>query len=497
MPAVRADAGRFPGVSTRMRGMAHQAAILSVSRIANYGLMIISPIVLVRFLTVTDFGRYREFLLYASLVQTAAYFSLSESLLYFVPLHAASMWRVVRETTFLTACISLFIVGVVVALHFLIPGGLVGPYLVPIVLYVLLSVNLDWWESLWLATHRPVPVFVYTGGRLIARMVVVVSVTVVTNNVWAIIWSLIVLEALRFAGALVAWTTADRSRLEPQIGDLRREQLRFCVPFGLAILLLLLSRNLGNVVIVKYLGAAALAQFAIGTYGEPIILALRNSISQVLLPQLVRRSQDDALRLWHRATIINCALLFPTAAIVAWYAEPFVLKAFGAAYRPAVPVLQWYGLVIVRACFDFSPLLRAINKTRPFVWIGVVAMLVNGIALAVLLPVTGIVGAAIGLCAANLVEVTCLGFCVSRLYRCGLRGLLPWTAVAKVGVCAAGGAVVAFGVMFAWRASILGAACGSVLYGAVFASLLLAARIEEATTLWHRLKTLVPAFRKQ
>ena len=124
-------------------------------------------------------------------------------------------------------------------------------------------------------------------------------------------------------------------------------------------------------------------------------------------------------------------------------------------------------------------------------------MLVNGIALAVLLPVTGIVGAAIGLCAANLVEVTCLGFCVSRLYRCGLRGLLPWTAVAKVGVCAAGGAVVAFGVMFAWRASILGAACGSVLYGAVFASLLLAARIEEATTLWHRLKTLVPAFRKQ
>ena len=121
LPAVRADAGRFPGVSTRMRGMAHQAAILSVSRIANYGLMIISPIVLVRFLTVTDFGRYREFLLYASLLQTAAYFSLSESLLYFVPLHPASMWRVVRETMFLTAVISLFIVGVVVAFHFLIP----------------------------------------------------------------------------------------------------------------------------------------------------------------------------------------------------------------------------------------------------------------------------------------------------------------------------------------------------------------------------------------
>jgi hypothetical protein len=69
--------------------------------------------------------------------------------------------------------------------------------------------------------------------------------------------------------------------------------------------------------------------------------------------------------------------------------------------------------------------------------------------------------------------------------------------VAKVGVCAAGGAAVAFGVTFAWRASVLGAACGSVLYGAVFAALLLATRVEEATTLWHRLKTLVPAFRRQ
>jgi O-antigen/teichoic acid export membrane protein len=478
-----------------MRGLAHQAAILSVSRIANYGLMIISPIILVRFLTVSDFGRYREFLLYASVVQTAAAFAISESLLYFVPLHPASVWRVVRETTFLTAFTSLFVVGVVIAIHLLLPGGIVGPYLVPMVLYVLLFVNLDWWESLWLARHRPVPIFAYTAGRLIARMVVVVSVAVLTNSVSAIIWSLIVLEALRFAGALVAWTAADRSRLEPPIEDIRREQLRCCVPFGTASLLYLLSRNLGNLVIAKYLGAAALAQFTIGTYGEPIILALRNSISAVVLPELVRlggSSQPDALRLWHRATVVNSMLLLPSAAIVAWYAEPLVLKVFGAAYRPAVPVLQWYALVIVGACCDFSPLLRAINRTRPFVTTGVLAGLVNGLVLAVLLPVTGIVGAAIALGLSNVVGAICLGFSVSRLYRCGLRGLLPWSALAKVGVCAAGGAAVAFGVTFAWRASVLGAACGSILYGAVFTALLLATRLEEATAVLQRLKPLVP-----
>jgi O-antigen/teichoic acid export membrane protein len=390
-----------------------------VSVIANYGLMIISPIILVRFLTVADFGRYREFLLYASLLSTAAAFAISESLLYFIPLHPQSTWRVVRETTILLAVISLSVIGAFVVVDLLVPGGLVGPYLVPLAIYVLLFVNLDWWENLWLALHRPIPVFAYTAARLIARMVVVVSAAIVTHSVPAIIGSLIVLEALRFTGALIVWRAADRSRLEPPIENIRREQLRFCLPFGLAYLLYLLGRNLGNLVIVKYLGAAALAQFTIGTYGEPIIMAFRNSITAVILPELVRlggSSNSDALRLWQRATVINCLLLLPCAAIVAWYAEPLVLKAFGAAYRPAIPVLQWYSLVIVRACFDFSPLLRAINRTRSFVTTGLLAGLVNAVALALLLPVTGIVGAVIALGLSSLVEAVCLGYSVSLLY---------------------------------------------------------------------------------
>ena len=478
-----------------MRGIAHQAAVLSVTRIANYGLMIISPIILVRFLTVTDFGRYREFLLYASLLQTAAAFTISDSLLYFVPLYPASIWRVVRETTRLTAVISASVVGVFVLVDLLAPRSLVGPYLVPVVLYVLLFVNLDWWENLWLARGRPIPVFMYTASRLMARMVVVVCLAVVTHDVWVIIWSLIVLEGLRLAGSFVAWRAADQSRAEPPIGDMRREQLRFCVPFGLATLIGLVGRNLGNVVIAKYLGAAALAHFTIGTYGEPIILALRNSISTVVLPELVRlrgRSMDDALGLWYRTVVINCLMLFPAAAIVAWYAEPLIQKVFGAGYRPAIPVLQWYTLVIVRACFDFSPLLRAINRTRPFMAAGLASAAANGVTLALLLPGYGLVGAAVGLAVSNFVEALYLGYSVNRLYGCGLRKLLPWTAVAKVTVCTVVAAAVAFGITSGARTTLLGAVCGVLLYVPVFAALLIAVRVEEVGTLLRRLRALTP-----
>jgi O-antigen/teichoic acid export membrane protein len=257
-----------------------------------------------------------------------------------------------------------------------------------------------------------------------------------------------------------------------------------------------LGRNLGNLVIVKYLGAAALAQFVIGTYGEPIILAFRNSISSVVLPELVRlggSSNSAALRLWQRATVITCMLLLPCAALVAWYAQPLVLTAFGAPYRAAVPVLQWYTLVIFRACFDFSPLLRAINQTRSFVVIGLVAGAVNAVALALLLPLTGIVGAAIALAVSSVVEAICLGYSVNCWYRCGWRGLLPWSALAKVMACVAGAAAVAFGVTYAWRTSLMGVIAGSILYGAVFVAMLLAVRLEEAAAVAQRLRPLAPA----
>jgi O-antigen/teichoic acid export membrane protein len=187
--------------------------------------------------------------------------------------------------------------------------------------------------------------------------------------------------------------------------------------------------------------------------------------------------------------VINCILLFPVASIMAWYAEPLILKLFGGNYRPAVPVLQWYTLVVIRSCFDFSPLLRAINKTRPFLTVALVAASVNGVTLAILLPRIGVVGAAIGVVAGELVGALYQGYCVIRLYGCGFRRLLPWATLAKITSCTILGAVVAFEFTWGSRGTFAGSVYGSLLYLAVFTSMLLAVRVDEARLLLDRLKS--------
>ncbi|HWW20934.1 MAG TPA: oligosaccharide flippase family protein [Steroidobacteraceae bacterium] len=480
-----------------MAGFARKAIVLTISRLANYALMIVSPVVLVRMLTKEDFGHYRNFLLYASILQAVATFAINDSLLYFIPTHPKSPWRLVRETNVLTLGLSVAVLLVVLAANALSSGHLIGEYPLPVCIYVLLYANIDFWECYWLAEHRPNPVFAYTMARLMTRMLVVTSVAILTHDVWKIVLALIALEAVRMGMSIAAWGSFSQAAREPKVENIRREQLRFCVPAGLATICYMISRNLGNIAVTRYLGDAALGVLTVGTFGEPIIMALRNSISTIVLPELVRRSAQDApgsLLLWQRAVVVNCILLLPSAALVALFAEPLVLTAFKEAYAAAIPVMQIYALVIVRSCFDFAPPLRAVNKTGPLMTSNFIAGIGSGVTLLLLLPVDGIVGAGWALVVSNMLEAIYLAWSVKRHYKLTYASMLPWNVVLHVALCAGLSALPILAIEQYTQVNIIGAMLLGGVYVAVFALLLLALRVEEAIKLGRRIKFSVLSF---
>lgn len=487
-----------------MAGVGNRAAILTLSRLTNYGLLLVSPVILVRLLTVAQFGYYREFLLYISVLQSIAIFSINDSLLYCIPAHPQSRWRTVRQTVVLIALSSLITVAALAVLDRATGGHVVGALLLPICLYTLLSSNLDFWDFYWLATDRAGLIFVYTSLRLAARVGVVLVTAALTRDVQAIIWALIVMEAVRVAGTALVMLAVDRSAAEPRLPDPWREQLRYCVPSGAASVLATVNRSLGGLAITKTLGAVALAQYTIAKYGEPVVVTLRNSVSSVVLPEMVRRNREsshaDSLVLWKRATVTNTILLFPVVVLVMRFAHPLVVTVFGRSYAPAALVLQIYMLVVVRECFDFAPALRAINCTRPLVGGNVASIVACGALLAALIPLAGIAGAMLAVVLSTLVEAVWLGRATMRSYGVGLRELIPWGSTGKV----AAAALVAAAVLAtpAWG-QILGRGgmvLGSLAYLAAFTLLLLGLRVPEAYALlaWARrlLPSLAPVCRK-
>jgi O-antigen/teichoic acid export membrane protein len=326
-----------------MAGIAKQAVVVSLSRFANYGLVLISPIILVRLLSVAEFGRYREFLVYSGVLSSFAAFSIPSSLLYFVPGDQARTWQYVRQSVQLTVLTSFTVVLCVVVADLASGGAMIGEQLWRLVIYVLVSANIDFWEYLWLATRRPIAVFAYTSGRLVSRMLVVITIAYFFHSVDAVLWGLIVLESVRLIASATAWKLFAPGTGTPAArpGDWRR-MLNFCLPMGGSTLLSMSNRYAANIFVVKAMGPVALAHYTIGTYVEPIINTLRNSLSDALLPAIVNRgttSRQEAVVLWQRGTVVAAMLLLPIGCLIERYADTLIVALFSKTYQAAVPVL--------------------------------------------------------------------------------------------------------------------------------------------------------------
>lgn len=480
-----------------MSGVGNRAAILTLSRIANYGLMLVSPVILVRLLTVEQFGQYREFLLYASVLQSIAVFSINDSLLYCIPAHPASRWRTVRQTAVLIGCSSLIAVAGLAVLDRATGGRIVGSMLLPICAYTIFCANLDFWDYFWVATDRPGLLFIYTSCRLAVRVLVAIVTAALTHDVQAIIWALIGVEALRMLGAAIFMMAVGRGTAEPPLPEPWREQLRYCLPSGAASALSMLNGNLSSLVVAKALGPVSLAQYSIGRFGEPVVITLRNSVSAVVLPEMVERgrcSRADSLALWKQATVVNAILLFPAIVIVERYARPLVETVFGRSYLPAAIVLQIYMIGVVRQCFDFAPALRALNRTRPLVESNLASLAACGLMLAILIPVAGVAGAMGAVVLGSIIEAVWLARSTMRSFGVRMRELVPWASISRVAVAAAIASLVL--ATSAWGDTFGpgGMALGSIAYLATFTLLLLALKVPEAYALLAWARRLVPGF---
>ncbi len=127
-----------------------------------------------------------------------------------------------------------------------------------------------------------------------------------------------------------------------------------------------------------------------------MIAIVRNALSTVVLPEMVRRGRDNPevqLALWKRATAMNAVLLLPVIVLVIRYADTAVTTVFGHSYEAAAPLMQIFMISIFRECFDFAPALRAMNKVSPLVYSNLVALVACAIGMLVLTPRFGVNGA--------------------------------------------------------------------------------------------------------
>ena len=201
--------------------------------------------------------------------------------------------------------------------------------------------------------------------------------------------------------------------------DLPKLQRDYCLPLALSMMMGTFNKHIGNILIARILGPAALAQYSVGTYAVPVIYVLRNSVSEALLPKLAgeasARGGPPELGLWTRTNALFAILLIPVGVLLARYADLVVNVLFSAKYEAAVVLFQVYLLSLITDTVDFGVSFRLLNITRKFVRGYVGGMIINISTLLLLLPRIGPMGAAIALMAGQYFASVYFGYVQSRI----------------------------------------------------------------------------------
>src|SRR5687767_11791811 len=145
-----------------MSGLMSRSAILTVSRMSNFAIQLLSPLLLVRILDVASFGRYQEFVIWAALLVTVCSFAVDSSLTYLLPRHPSRARSYVSQTTLLILGISAVCLLIVVLAEPIVLQVASFDFVAPLAAYVFFFVNLNWVDYYWIATRRARVVLYYS-----------------------------------------------------------------------------------------------------------------------------------------------------------------------------------------------------------------------------------------------------------------------------------------------------------------------------------------------
>jgi O-antigen/teichoic acid export membrane protein len=417
-----------------MNSIAGRTAILGISRIANKGLTFLTPLFLVRFLSVEQFGEYREFLLYVSVLGPFASFYINNSLLYFVPRAIEQHRRYVTQAVLMTLGTSIAAILLAAALAQFVAPFADRNLVFSVLGYVFFATNFDFWESYWLARKQSFNVLIYSTGVLTVRALTVILTAYLAKDVAMMIAALVIIELCRlviFGGVAyrlgLLSAKIDRSSF--------KEQARFIFPVGIAGLLVMVNGYVGQLFVSYSLGAAILAYYVVGTTLQPVITIFRNTIADIVLPETMSGTHDStetSLSLWQKSSVFSCLVLIPIVVVASCISDPLITTLFTDAYRPAVPIFEIYLLILVRECFDFGVPLRIAARTSKFVTGNLIALFVNLPLILILADTFGVLAPAIAFVVARFFNGFYLCYSVTRAFEVDFKNLLPWSEILKV-----------------------------------------------------------------
>jgi O-antigen/teichoic acid export membrane protein len=439
-------------VSREPRTIVSDVSWLFFGRTAAFLLTFSIPLILTRVLTPEDYGVYKQFFLVQGTVLPVLSFGLPAALFYFLPSRVGREVDYVANTVKVLMASSAAAAIAVVVLRDHTARLLGSPQLSDSAIYLALFVFASGPSSILeplMIIRRRVRLAAATGlGMDGLRAVLIVGAAALTGGIVPIFaaavgWAscrmaLLVLYLRRLGITGQLWRPFERTQFV--------EEWRYAWPFALAIIVSSAADSVHQYAVSGSYGPALFAMYVIGYTQIPLIDIAVDSTVDVALVRITEFTRErklaEALSVIRGAVADLSFFLLPLYVWLSFNADDFIRVLYTDTFAGSVPIFRVFLVAIPLTVLGLDYVPRAFAQTT-FVFRANLFRLVVGLALlAVLLPLYGMMGAAVATVLALGLTKIVIVLRVRRLFGVSMYDVMPWGRVLAIVGCATGTAAI-------------------------------------------------------
>lgn len=356
--------------------LARSALWLMGGKTVAFVLMLALPLLLVRRLSQTDFGLYKQVFLLVSTAMTVLPLGFVMSAFYFLPRRPDKQSRVAFNILLFYVAVGagagLALLWQPTILQVMFHDPTLARLAGPIAILIFISVAFSFLDLIALARADVRTASVLIVILNLGRTALLLAAAFAFASFEALVYAVMLQGVLQ--AALLIWYLSTRFQGFWRGPDwsVMRAQLGYALPLGTAGILTVIQGDLHNYFVAHYFDAASYAIYAVGCFQLPLLSILSDSVGSVMIPAIGRLElhgkPEDIVRLSARLMRVLAALYFPIYVFLLVAGREFIVVLFTARYVDSWPIfainLTLIPLSILTSVSD--PVLRAYPAYIPW-----------------------------------------------------------------------------------------------------------------------------------
>ncbi len=149
-----------------------------------------------------------------------------------------------------------------------------------------------------------------------------------------------------------------------------KKQLLYALPFGMAGLLWKIQIDIHNYFVSFNFGQTGFAVYSVGVFQLPLLGILNESIASVMIPRMSYlqgvNDKQEIIRLWNSVARKLALFYFATYAALSVMSRDFIVALFTDQYLASIPIFLLNMIILPTSIFPLDPICRAYQSLGRF-----------------------------------------------------------------------------------------------------------------------------------